>query len=128
MMFRWHDKQFIDMLHLTNTEAPEYKDPTLYLNDPDMISYQMKGKVSRDMEDQQIVALIWFYLENMPVLQALFDEAVKLFISKSSRHQIHAAGINLPSVGGYEFVTPAWKSAFFSQHFSGEKDVDGVGP
>lgn len=123
MMFAWHDKQFID-LHFWNESSanlPEFKDPTQYLADPSKAKPKAAGAVIKNaIRPQDITSLVWFYVEYMPVLTAMWVEVVTRYIRDHTRKQVAALHIKRPKAGGFRFNTAPWISNFFTHHFCGK--------
>lgn len=124
MMFAWHDKQFIDLHYFTAADATpqKYKDPTQYMADPSKCGRHMAGVVTKDaISTEDIASLVWFYLERMPVLRAMWVEVVSKFVMRCTAREVQALHINLPTSGGFEFESPLWMGNFFGEHFAGKR-------
>lgn len=123
MMFAWHDKQFID-LHFWNessADLPEFKDPTQYIADPSKAKPKAAGAVIKNaIRTQDITSLVWFYVEYMPVLTAMWVEVVSRYIRDHTRKQVADLHIKRPKAGGFKFNTAPWMSNFFTHHFCGK--------
>lgn len=124
MMFSFQDKQCMDLKHLFNTDPPKYKDPTKYMNHPDMLDYEMKGAVKQGMKAPDRSALVRFYLENIPALKGLWATAVSLYANTHSAAEKLAAGIKW-TTSGFVFESQAHMYNFFNDHFAGEQRTSG---
>lgn len=125
MMFSWQDKQCMDLKHLFNTDPEAFKDPTKYMNDPSCMTYEMKGQVSRTARDQDMPALVRYYVTNNPIIKVLWNAAIVQFRNTHTASQINAAGIKQPTragaLGGFEFKTEGQLYSFYMNHFRGKQ-------
>lgn len=123
MMLSHQDKQFCAQRALLNADPPKYSNPTKYIHDPDLVSYEEKGIVRSDaMGPLDKVSLVRFYIDAMPGLKSLFTRAVTVWVSENRSKAIRDAGIRY-SRTGWVFLTNNHMYSFFSLHFSGEKYV-----
>lgn len=115
------DKQFCARRALVSADPPLYSDPTKYMNNPDMVSYEMKGRVTRNaMGPLDRVALLQFYIEQMPGLKSLWDQAVKVWVREHTASAVRLVGIRREAGGALVFRTSNDMYHFFNMHVAGE--------
>lgn len=125
MMFGIQDKQCMDLKHLFNTDPDLFKDPTKFMNNPDCMTYDMKGQKTDKLSNDTLQALVIYYLTNVPVITALWHAAITNFRNTHSAAEIKSAGIKQPTrvgaLGGFEFQTQGLLFLFYKRHFRGEQ-------
>lgn len=124
MVFGWQDKQCMDMKHLFDAEPAPFKDPTKFMSDPASVTPVMKGQVSSGMRDEDMQALVRYYITHNAIVRGLWMAAIEHFRRTHTVTEFNAAGIKQPerggALGGFEFKTQGQMYSFYKNHFRSE--------
>lgn len=125
MMFGWQDRQCMDLKHLIHTSPAPFKDPTKFMNDPDCMTYEMKGKTTTRLSNDTLYALVRYYVTCNAIVKGLWYAAITHFVSTHTAGEVRAAGIKQPTragaLGGFEFKTQSMLFEFYRDNFRGEQ-------